>query len=161
MYTDWGNTGGEATAHGTLGTHVDETGRSQEKMVLLELLRVNNAEISSATPLRVAAVGTFELDFISLGEVGHGTLKFGEDGSRGEGTGGKDTKLRFAREMRIPLGVGNLNRASWEVELHIAGRMAAFEKGVGCGQRGGERDGEGETNVAKEFISRSAKPLVK
>lgn len=161
MYTNWGNTGGEGTAQGTLGTHVNESGGSQEKMVLLELLRVNNAEISSATPLRVAAVGTFELDFISLGEVGHGTLKFGEDGARGESTGGKDTELRFAREMRIPLGVGDLNRAGWEVELHVAGRMAEFEKGVGCGQRGGAQDGEGETNVAKEFISRSVKPLVK
>jgi hypothetical protein len=130
-------------------------------MVLLELLRVNNAEISSATPLRVAAVGTFELDFISLGEVGHGTLQFGEDGARCEGPGGKNTELRFACKMRIPLGVGDLNRAGWEVELHIAGRMAVFEKGVGCGQRGGAQGGEGETNVAKEFISRSVKPLVK
>ena len=81
MYTNWGNTGGEGTAHGTLGTHVNESGGSQKKMVLLELLRVNNTEISSATPLRVAAVGTFELDFISLGKVGHGTLKFGKDGA--------------------------------------------------------------------------------
>jgi hypothetical protein len=161
MYTNWGNTGGEGTAQGTLGTHVNESGGSQEKMILLELLRVNNAEISSATPLRVAAVGTFELDFISLGEVSHGTLKFGQDGARGEATGGKNTELRFAREMRIPLGVGDLNGASWEVELHVAGRMAAFEKGVGCGQRGGAQDGEGETNVAKEFVSRSVKPLVK
>ena len=96
-------------------------------MVLLQLLRVNNAEISTATPLRVAAVGAFELGFIILGEVGHGTLKFGEDGARGESTGGKDTELRFAREMRIPLGVGDLNRAGWEVELHITGRMAVFE----------------------------------
>ena len=137
MYTNWGNTGGEGTAQGTLGTHVNESGGSQEKMILLELLRVNNAEISSATPLRVAAVGTFELDFISLGEVGHGTLKFGKDASRSESTGGKNTELRFAREMRIPLGVGDLNRAGWEVKLHIARRMAVFEKGVSCCQRGG------------------------
>jgi hypothetical protein len=46
--------------------------------------------------------------------------------------------------MRIPLGVGDLNRASWEVELHIAGRMAVFEKGVGCGQRGGAEDVGGD-----------------
>ena len=65
MYRNWGNTGGEGTVHGTLGTHVNESGGSQEKMVLLELLRVNNAKILSDTPLRVAAVGTFELDFIS------------------------------------------------------------------------------------------------
>lgn len=84
----WGSDGAR-----DLGTHVHETGRSQEKMVLLKLLRVNNAEISSATPLRVAAVGTFELDFISLGKVGHGTFEFGEDGARGKGTGGKDTEL--------------------------------------------------------------------
>jgi hypothetical protein len=32
-------------------------------MSLLELLRVNNAEISSATPLRVAGVGAIQLDF--------------------------------------------------------------------------------------------------
>lgn len=81
-------------------------------MVLLELLRVNNAEISPRTPLRVAAVGTFKLDFISLGEVGHGALEFGEDGARSEGTSGKNTKLRFARAMRIPLGVGNLDGPS-------------------------------------------------
>jgi hypothetical protein len=53
-------------------------------MILLELLRVNNAGISLATPLRVAAVGVFQLNFNSLGEVGHGTLKFGEDKARGE-----------------------------------------------------------------------------
>jgi hypothetical protein len=104
---------GKGRRNGTLGTHVDETGGSQEKMILLELFRVNNAEISSATPLRVATVGTFELDFIGLCEVGHGTLKFGEDGARGESTGGKNTEFRFAREMRIPLGMGDLNRASW------------------------------------------------
>ena len=161
VYELWGNTGGEGTAHETLGTRVNESGGSQEKMVLLEPLRVNNAEISSATSLRVAAVGTFEFGLISLGEVGHGTLEFGKDGARAETTGGKNTELRFACEMRISLSVGDLDRTSWEVKLHIAGRMAAFEKGVGCGQRSGAHDGEGETNVAKEFISRSVKPLVK
>jgi hypothetical protein len=130
MYTNWGGTDREAKAQGTLGTHVDESGRAQEKMVLLELLRVNNTEISSGAPLGVTAVGTFELDFISLGEVGHGALEFGEDIARSEGTGGENTELRFACAMRIPLGVGNLDRASWEVKLHIAGRMAVFEKAV-------------------------------
>ena len=121
-----------------------------------------NAEISSGAPLRVAAVGAFEFDFISLGEVGHGALKFGEDGARSEGTGGKNTELRFACTMRISLGVGDLDGAGWEVQLHIAGRMAVFEKGVvDCDQRGEVQDGEGETNVAKEFVSRSVKPLVK
>jgi len=84
---------GKRRRKGTLGTHVDESGRAQEEMVLLELLRVNNAEISSGTPLRVAAVGTFEVDFISLGEVGHGALKFGEDGARCEDPGGKNAEL--------------------------------------------------------------------
>jgi hypothetical protein len=42
---------GKQRRKGTLGTHVDESGRAQEEMVLLELLRVNNAEISSGTPL--------------------------------------------------------------------------------------------------------------
>jgi hypothetical protein len=73
--------------------------------------------------MRVTAVGTFELDFISLGEVGHGALQFGEDGARGEGTGGKNTELRFACAMRIPLGVSYLDRATCEVEFHVAGRM--------------------------------------
>jgi len=141
MYTDWGGTDGEAKAQGTLGTHVDESGRAQKKMVFLELLRVNDTEISPGAPLRVAAVGTFELDFIGLGEVGHGALKFGEDGARSEGTGGKNAELRFACAMRIPLSVGDLDGASWEVELHIAGRMAVFEKGVvGCDQQGGVQD---------------------
>lgn len=123
---------------------------------------MNNTEISSDAPLRVTAVGTFELDFISLGEVGHGALQFGEDGARSESTGGKNTELRFACAMRIPLGVGDLDGATREVEFHVAGRMAVFEKGVvGCDQRGGVQDDEDETNVAKEFVSRSVKPLVK
>lgn len=58
--------------------------------------------------------------------------------------------------------MGDLDGASWEVEFHVAGRMAVFEKGVvGCDQRGGVQDGEEQTDVAKEFVSRSVKPLVK
>ncbi len=58
--------------------------------------------------------------------------------------------------MRIPLGVGNLDGASWEVELHIAGRMTVFEKGVvGCGQRGGGQDGEGDERSKRVYFSLS------
>lgn len=38
MNTNWGDTGKEGKAQGTLGTHVDESGRTQEEMILLELL---------------------------------------------------------------------------------------------------------------------------
>jgi hypothetical protein len=155
MNTNWGDTDGEAKAQGTLGTHVDESGRAQEKMVLLELLRVNNTEISSDAPLRIAAVGTFELDFINFGEVGHGALELGEDGARSESTGGKNTELRFACAMRIPLGVGNLDRARWEVELHIAGRMAVFEKGVAVIRKVGHMMVRGDERRERVYFSLS------
>lgn len=117
---------------------------------------MNNTEISSDASMRVTAVGTFELDFISLGEVGHGALQFGEDGARGEGTGGKNTELRFACAMRIPLGVSYLDRATCEVEFHVAGRMAVFEKGVvGCVQRCGVQDSERDERRKRVYFSLS------
>jgi len=124
---------------------------------------VNNAEISTNTPLGVAAVSTLELSFIRLCQVGHGALELRDDCAWSEGTGSKNTELRFACAMRVPLGVGDLNGASREVEFHVTGGMAVFDEGglVDCEERGREQDGKGGTNVAKEFISRSVKPLVK
>lgn len=90
---------------------------------------MNNAEISTNTPLGVAAVSTLELDFVRLCQVGHGALELRDDCAWSEGTGGKNTELRFARAMRVPLGVGNLNGARREVELHVTGGMTVFEEG--------------------------------
>ena len=118
--------------HGTLGTHVNQSGGSQEKMVLLELFRVNNALKSRRLPPCELWQSVRLSSTSSVGEVGHGTLKFGKDGAGAETTGGKNTELRVAREMRIPLSVGDLDRTSWEVEFHIAGRMTALENGVGA-----------------------------
>jgi hypothetical protein len=93
-------------------------------VIFLELLGVNDAEISTNAPLGVAAVGSFELKLVSLGEVCHGALELRDDGAWGEGTGCENAQLRFASAMRVPLGVGNLDGAAWEVELDIAGGMA-------------------------------------
>jgi hypothetical protein len=97
---------------------------------------VNNAEISTNTPLRIAAVGTLELDFIILGEVGHGALELRDDGAGSEGTGDKNTEFRFACAMRVPFGVGNLYGTSWEVEFHVTRGMAMLREGLI--ERGGE-----------------------
>jgi len=91
---------------------------------------VNNAEISTNAPLRIATVGTLELELVILGEVGHGALELRDDGAGSEGTGGKDAELRFACAMRVPFGVGNLYGTSWDVELHVAGRVAVLRKGL-------------------------------
>ena len=125
---------------------------------------MNDAEISSNATLRVAAVGTFELEFVSFGEVGHGALELGEDGAWSEGTGGKNAELGFACAMRVPLSVRYLDGASWKVEFRIAGGMAAFEmkrKVDKVSRAVRAQDGKGGTDVAKEFISRSVKPFVK
>jgi len=73
---------------------------------------VNNAEISTNTPLGVATVGTFQLQFIILSEVGHGALQLGEDGAWSEGASGENAELRFACAVRVPLGVSNLDGAT-------------------------------------------------
>jgi hypothetical protein len=73
---------------------------------------VYDAEISTDAPLRIAAVSTFELELITLSEVGHGALQLGEDGAWSEGVSGEDAELRFARAMRVPLGMGNLDGAT-------------------------------------------------
>lgn len=91
---------------------------------------MNNAEISTNTSLRIATVGTLELELIILGEVGHGALELRDDRAGGEGTGGKNAELRFACAMRVPFGVGNLYGASWEVELHVTGGVAVLRKGL-------------------------------
>ena len=118
--------------HGTLGTHINQSGGSQKKMVLLELFRVDNALKShwlSPCELRQSVRLS---STSSVGEVGHGTLKFGKDSAGAETMGGKNTELRVAREMRIQLSVGDLDRTSWEVEFHITGRMTVLENGVGA-----------------------------
>jgi hypothetical protein len=116
---------------GTLGTYVDESGWPQEKVILLELLWMNNAEVSTDAPLRVTAVSTLELEILSVCEIGHGTFELGKDGARSKGASGKNTELRFAGAMRVPLGMGDFDGANWEIELHVAGSMAVL-----LGERG-------------------------
>ena len=97
---------------------------------------MNNAEISTNAPLRIATVGTLELELIILCEVSHGALELRYDDAGSEGTSGKNAELRFACAMRIPFGVGNLYGASWEVELHVTGGMSVLK---GLIERGRER----------------------
>jgi hypothetical protein len=126
-----GRYGGRSEDMWTLGTHIDESGWPQEKVILLELLRMNNAEVSTDAPLRVATVGTLELELLSVCEIGHGALELRENGARSKCASGKNTELRLAGTMRVPLCVGDLNGAGWEIELHVAGSMAVF-----MGERG-------------------------
>lgn len=95
-------------------------------MIFLELFRVNNAEVSTDTPMGVAAVGAFEFLFISLGEISHGTFELGKDGAWRKSAGGKNAELRFAGTVRVSLRVSNLDGTRWEVEFHITRSVTVF-----------------------------------
>lgn len=115
-----GGGGGERTR-----THVDETSRAEEEVVLLELLRMDDAEVATdADTLCLADICTLELLVLFLGEIGHGALELGDDHAGDEWTRGKDAKLGLASVVRITRGVGDLDRARWEVELKVPGSVA-------------------------------------
>lgn len=81
--------GGAGNGH---GTHVNEAGRSQEEMVLFELLGMDDAEVATdADALCLADVCTFELLVLFLGEVGHGAFELGDDRAWDKGTCGENT----------------------------------------------------------------------
>lgn len=72
-------------------THVDEPGRAQEQMVLLELLGVNDTEVTTYAAIRVSKViGTFEFLILRVGKVGHRALELGDDGARHERARGEN-----------------------------------------------------------------------
>lgn len=75
----------------TRATHVDETRRSKEQVVLLELFGMNNAEITAnRNSVSVCLIRPLELLVLLFSKVGHGSLQFGDDRSRCQRTGGEN-----------------------------------------------------------------------
>lgn len=61
-------------------TNIDETGRTQEEVILLQRFRVNNAEIPA--DISVPEACPFEFPIFLVSEISHGALQLGDNRSR-------------------------------------------------------------------------------
>lgn len=103
-------------------------------MVLLELFRVNDAEVAAdAHAVRIQCIRALELLVFFLCEVRHRALELGNDHAGHERARREDTELRFPRGVRVAACMRNLNGARGQVELKIARGVAGLD--VSAGQR--------------------------
>lgn len=111
----------------TTRTHINKSGRTEEKMVLLHGLGVNDAKVPSY--FRVLLTTPLELPVLVLGEIRHRTLKLGNDSAGRKGSRGKDTKLGFARSVSVTRGVRYFDGARGMIKLEVARCMPKENKG--------------------------------
>lgn len=103
-------------------TDVDEARRAQEQVILLHLAGMNDAKIAADGRVYLSLL---ERSVLVLGQIGHGTLELGDDGTRGKVTSGKDTELGLAGIEGVARGVRDLYAARRMVEFEVASGMSA------------------------------------
>lgn len=106
-------------------THVDEPCRTKEQVVLLQLLGMNDAEITAnRDSVRVCLICTLELLVLLFSKVGHGALKFGNNRTGCKRSGGKNAEFGLASSMRVSRCMRDFYRATRQIELEIPRSMA-------------------------------------
>jgi hypothetical protein len=97
-------------------THIYETRRTKEEVVLFQLPRMNNRKVTTDTTIGEPAVRAFELVVLCFRQIGHRACEVDEVHARHERPSGEDAQLGFASPVVVTLRVCNLDVTSGDVK---------------------------------------------